>query len=142
MIGEHGNKQFCPWSCASFGSEPLEQLAKRDELFNFDQAAVQKEAIGGGWVTFAGKRCTEYGISATTARMVAMVLRDEKTIIPASTELDGEYGEKDVFVGVPCVIGKDGVEKVIELPLNEQEKEEFHACCDGIRENIKHSETI
>ena len=142
MIGEHGNKQFCPWSCASFGSEPLEQLAKRDELFNFDQAAVQKEAIGGGWVTFAGKRCTEYGISATTARMVAMVLRDEKTIIPASTELDGEYGEKDVFVGVPCVIGKDGVEKVIELPLNEKEKEEFHACCDGIRENIKHSETI
>lgn len=49
----------------------------------------------------------------------------------------GEYGEKDVFVGVPCVIGKNGVEEVVELSLNEREKEELKKSCDVIRGNIK-----
>lgn len=57
--------------------------------------------------------------------MVSIVLHDEKQIMPASAELCGEYGEKDVFVGVPCVIGKNGVEEVVELSLNEREKEEL-----------------
>lgn len=52
-------------------------------------------------------------------------------------ELCGEYGEKDVFVGVPCVIGKNGVEEVVELSLNEREKEELKKSCDVIRGNIK-----
>ena len=53
--------------------------------------------------------------------------------MPASAELCGEYGEKDVFVGVPCVIGKNGVEEVVELSLNEREKEELKKSCDVIR---------
>lgn len=62
--------------------------------------------------------------------------------MPASMELNGEYGEHGLFVGVPCVIGKDGVEEVVELPLTEEELAAFHACCDGIRENIKKAESF
>lgn len=142
MLGEHGNDQFAPWSCVSFKGKPLADWAKTDERFRFDGDELQKEAIGGGWVTFSGKQCTEYGIATTAARMVSIILHDEKAIMPASMELDGEYGEKDIFVGVPCVIGKDGVEEVIELPLTEEEKKKFHECCEGVRKNMEHLEEI
>ena len=137
MLGEHGNQQFAAWSSVSFQGKPLEEWAKTDERFRFDRAALQKESIGGGWVTFSGKFCTEYGIATTAARMVSIVLHDEKQIMPASAELCGEYGETDVFVGVPAVIGKDGVEQVVEIPLNDAEKAEFKKSCEVIRGNIK-----
>ena len=103
---------------------------------------IGKESIGGGWVTYQGKQCTEYGICTTAARMVYAVLHDEKVILPASMELNGEYGESGLFVGVPCVIGKDGVEEVIELPLTEEEKATFHQCCEGVRKNMEHLKDI
>lgn len=136
MLGEHGNQQFAAWSAVSFKGKPLDEWAKTDTRFRFDRAALQKESIGGGWVTFSGKFCTEYGIATTAARMVSIVLHDEKQIMPASAELWGEYGETGVFAGVPCVIGKDGVEEVVELSLTKEEQAEFKKACDVIRGNI------
>ena len=142
MLGEHGALQFAPWSCVSSRGMPLAELAKTDEKFRFDRDALQKESIGGGWVTYAGKQCTEYGICTTAARMVHIVLHDEKAIMPASMELDGEYGETGLFAGVPCLIGKNGVEQIIELPLTDEEKAKFHDCCEGIRKNMEHLKDI
>ena len=142
MLGEHGASQFAPWSCVSFKGKSLDEWAKTDERFRFDRDALKKEAIGAGWVTFAAKNCTEYGIATTAARMVSIVLHDEKAIMPASAELCGEYGESGLFVGVPCVIGKNGVEEVVELPLTDEEKAQFHACCDDVRKNMEHLKEI
>ena len=108
MLGEHGNKQFAPWSCVSFRGMPLDVWAKTDERFRFDREALQKESIGGGWVTFSGKYCTESGL----------------------------------FAGVPCVLGANGVEQIVELPLTAEEQAQFHACCDGIRANMEHWKDI
>lgn len=137
MLGEHGASQFAPWSCVSFRGKPLEDWAKTDERFRFDHEALRKEAIGGGWVTFKGKQCTEYGIATTAARMAHIVLHDEKAVMPASAELCGEYGEEGLFVGVPCVIGKDGVEEVVQLPLTAEEQAQFHQCCEDVRRNME-----
>ena len=142
MMGEHGNQQFAPWSCVSFRGKSLDDWAKTDERFRFYRDALQHESIEGGWVTFSGKYCTEYGIATTAARMASVVLHDEKAIMPASAELCGEYGEDGLFVGVPCVIGANGVEEVVELPLTDEEKATFHACCDGIRHNMEHLKEI
>ncbi len=142
MMGEHGALQFAPWSAVSFHGMPLDEWAKKDERFRFDREEMKKEAIAGGWVTYSGKHCTEYGIAITAARMVNIVLHDEKAIMPASFELDGEYGEKGLFAGVPCLIGKNGVEKVIELPLTAEEQATFHECCEGIRRNMEHLKDI
>lgn len=117
---------------------PLDAWAETDERFRFDRMALQEASIGGGWVTFSGKQCTEYGIATTAARMAHIVLHDEKTIMPASAELCGEYGETGLFAGVPCVLGANGVEQVIELPLSEEERAQFHSCCEGIRRNMQH----
>ena len=62
--------------------------------------------------------------------------------MPASMLLDGEYGEKDVLVGVPVLLGKNGAERVLELPLTAEELANFHKCCDDVRKNIKTAEGI
>ena len=74
--------------------------------------------------------------------MAYAVLHDEKVILSASAELCGEYGEEGLFAGVPCVIGENGVEQVVELPLTESEQATFHACCEGIRRNMEHLKEI
>ena len=138
MMGEHGASQMVAWSSVSFGGKSLDAWAKTDPRFSFDREAMRKEVIGAGWVTFSGKFCTEYGISSTLARLVSIVLHDEKQILPVSAELCGEYGETDLFVGVPAVIGANGVEQVVELPLPQEEYDAFKACCADVRTNMQH----
>ena len=65
------------------------------------------------------------------------ILRDEKKIMPASVLLQGEYGQHDVHCGVPCLIGKNGIEKIIELPLTEEEQEMLNQSCEVIKKHIK-----
>lgn len=136
MIGEHGNAQFCPWSVVKVGGKNFYDLQKVDERFKFDPNEISQAAAQGGWITFSGKFCTEYAIAATAVKDALAVIHDEKIIMPASTHLQGEYGQYDVFAGTPCVIGKDGIEEVIELPISESEKQHFAKCCDTIRANI------
>lgn len=138
MMGEHGNKQFAPRSTVSFrGFAPETFHAHK----SFDWDAVTKDAVQGGWVTFAGKFCTEYGIAATAARLAKAVLRNENIILPVSAPLDGEYGQSGLFAGVPCRIDKDGAH-VVEIPLTKEELETFDACCQTIKENIKTAQNI
>ncbi|WMI81220.1 L-lactate dehydrogenase [Anaerotignum sp. MB30-C6] len=135
-LGEHGDSQMAPWSHVSVNGKPLVELAAKDKKYDVDKDAVLKEAIGGGWVTFAGKGCTEFGISSTLARFVYAIFHDEKVVMPCSTQLNGEYGQHDIFISTPCVIGKNGVEEVLELNLTEEEMAAFQHSCDVIRTNI------
>lgn len=135
MFGEHGNAQMTPWSAVNFAGQPLANLTA-DPKFNFDHEEMTKRAIGGGWVTYSGKGCTEYGIAATAATIVQAILHDEKKIMPVSAWLGGAYGENDIYCGCPAIIGAGGMEKVVELPLTGEEKDEFKECCAKIRANI------
>ena len=139
MLGEHGNAQFAAWSAASFNGQSLAKAAESDPVFRFDKDALEKSAREGGWTTYNGKFCTEYAIALTACRLVHAVAHDEKIIVPVSTNLNGAYGEENVFAGVPAVVGKNGVEKVIELDLDENDKQRLHSCCEDIRANYKHS---
>lgn len=142
MIGEHGNEQISAWSAVNFNGIPLSVKAQQDPRFRFDLNEMEKSAREGGWTTFNGKFCTEYAIALTAARLVDIVSNDKHSIVPVSCELDGQYGESGLFAGVPAVIGRNGVEEVIELSLTGEEKERFHQCCEGIRANIAESKKI
>ena len=83
-----------------------------------------------------GKGSTEFGIGAALADMVKCILRDEHRVLPASVLLQGEYGQQDLHAGVPCVIGRDGIEDIIELPLNAAEQQAFEETCTVIRTHI------
>lgn len=140
VLGEHGASQMAAWSAVSIGGKSLDDWAKTHERFRFDRDAIQSEAREAGWVTFAGKNCTEYGICSSAARLAQIVLHDEKIIMPVSAELCGEYGQDDIFIGVPAVIGADGVEEVVELSLSQEDLSRFRQCCDDVRQNIRHAE--
>ena len=82
------------------------------------------------------KGATVYAPGNAVATMVESIVKDKRTVIPLSTYLDGEYGVKDVCIGVPAILGKDGVEKIVELPLNEFEQQEFTNGVKNVKEAI------
>lgn len=138
MIGEHGVSQFAAWSHVSFGATPLAELERTDpEHFSFDKNAVEDAARMGGYVTYAGKQCTEYSVANAATELVKAVVQDSKLITPAGTLLEDVYGESGHYSSIPCVIGKDGVEATFPLALSDAEQESFHASCRHIQENIE-----
>ena len=137
MLGEHGASQFAAMSCVSFGCKTLADLAaEQPERFGFDELAVEETARRGGYVTYAGKRCTEYAVANAAVRLVQAILGNEHYVTCCSTLLTGEHGEEGIFASIPCVVGANGVEETFELPLNEREQAAFHASCEHIRGNI------
>ena len=137
MLGEHGNSQFAAFSAVNFGGKPLAELAtEQPERFGFDHAEVEDLARQGGYVTYAGKQCTEYAVANAAARLVQAVLGNEHYVTTCSTLLTGEYGERGVFASLPCVVGAAGVEEVFALLLTEAEQAAFHASCEHIQGNI------
>lgn len=137
MIGEHGASMLAAWRSASISGKLLAQLAEEEpDRFAFDLADIEDKARQGGYVAYAGKQCTEYAVANAAVRVVAAVLHDEHAVMGASTLLTGQYGEEGVFTSLPCIIGRNGVERVMELDLSQGELEAFHASCQHIRDNI------
>lgn len=142
MFGEHGNSMFAAWSCATVNGLSIDEMAKQDDRWNFDRAEVEQLGRHGGWVTFSWKHATEYSVATTAARMVKAILHDEHVLMPASTELTGQYGQSDVYAGVPCIIGKEGVERIVEFPLTDEELSKFNDSCNAIRANIEIADSL
>ena len=137
MLGEHGTSQFAAWSAVNFGGKPLAELAaEQPDRFGFDLAQVEKDARFGGYVTYAGKGCTEYAIANAAVRLVRAVVSDEHLVTACSTLLTGEYGESGHYTSLPCVVGAAGVEEVVTLSLTEAGQAELHASCEHIKGNI------
>ncbi|MCC8073724.1 MAG: L-lactate dehydrogenase [Clostridiales bacterium] len=143
-IGEHGDSSFVPFSTLTIGGQFYKDLqqAKPEKYGNLTEDFVLERTRYIGYDIINGKGSTEFGIGAACADMCKAIFHDEKRVIPASVLLDGEYGMHDVACGVPCVIGRNGIEDIIELPLNDKEKEQLEYTCNVIRENIKRAEKI
>ena len=136
VMGEHGESQMVPWSNVSVAGVPLLTLMERDPAFaglNLD--AVADEARRGGWTVLYGKKSTEFGIGTALAEIVKTIFHDEKKILPVSCLLEGQYGQRDVYASVPAVLGKNGVEKIVEIGMTPRELERFGASCETMRKN-------
>jgi len=133
IIGEHGDSSLPTYSCSSVGGKPLLDYVKEGILTEQDLEESYTYVRDAAQEIIKRKKATYYGIGAALAKIVQAIVRDEKIIMPIGTYLDGEYGEHDIYTGVPAIIGKDGVEGVIEIPLCSKEKERFAASCDILR---------
>ncbi|MCI7632250.1 MAG: hypothetical protein MSS41_07470 [Collinsella sp.] len=137
MIGEHGFSQLAAFKAATIAGKSLNELqAENPDKYAFDHMEVEELARKGGYVTYAGKQCTEYAVANSAARVCAAVLHNEHAVLSASTLMTGQYGEEGIFTSLPCVIGAEGVEEVYTLDLSEHELEGFHKSCQHIRDNI------
>lgn len=128
-MGEHGDTQMVPWSAVTFWGKPLDQaIADNPERSRgVDPATVLDEAKESAFEIVKGKGTTSFGIAATTCTIISAIVRDERSIIPVSVRLDGEYGYHDIFAGVPAVIGVDGMREIVNIHLSEREQQAFDA---------------
>ena len=127
VMGEHGDSEFVAWSTVK-GSEQLSKQEK-EEI----QYSVMREA----YEIIEGKGSTYFGIGAATADIIDAILSDEGTIIPVSAPLLGEYGIKDMALGVPAKIGKGGVKKIIRLKLDGEEEMKLRTSANKLKGLLK-----
>lgn len=132
IIGEHGDSEFVPWSQAMISTKPIEKVLQ-DNPRKFETEAMKRietEVREAAQKIISAKHATYYGIGIAITRIVRAILNDEKTVLTISARLKGEYGERGVFVGTPCIVGKQGADRLIELDLNEEERKSFAASCE------------
>lgn len=103
----------------------------------FKEASELARTRGAEIVKYLGTGSAYFAPSASVFFMLKAIFKDEKKALCASAYIDGEYGEKDVYIGVPVILGSHGIEKIIEMELTEQEKEAFKESARQIREGIK-----
>ncbi|SDE32721.1 L-lactate dehydrogenase [Sporomusa acidovorans] len=135
MLGEHGNSAFPAWSMINIGGVPANQL---DQYFDvespLDKEAIGKEVVQVAYDVLNGKGWTNTGIAMGAVRLAKAVMFDERFVGPVSVTLAEEYGiAEKVSLSMPCVIGKNGVEKRLPLPLSPEEVSKFKTCAKTVR---------
>jgi malate dehydrogenase len=119
LMGGHGDEMVPLPRFTTIGGIPVTEFIGKERL----EAIIDRARKGGGEIVNLLKTGSAYfAPSAATVQMVEAVLRDKKRVLPCACYLEGEYGLSDIYFGVPCVLGAGGVEKIIELPLDEQEQ--------------------
>lgn len=138
-LGEHGESQFVPWSNVTVAGKPILELIKEqpERFGRLNLEEIASRAKKAGWIILKGKGSTEFGIGSSIANVVQAILCDENRILPVSTLLNGEYGQKEVFASVPCRLNSSGVAEIIELNLTTEEKQKFAASCSSMDSNYK-----
>ncbi|UTR11361.1 malate dehydrogenase [Evansella sp. LMS18] len=130
VLGGHGDDMVPMLRYSYAGGIPLEKLISKDRL----DAIVERTRKGGGEiVNLLGTGSAYYAPAASIVQMVEAILKDKKRILPSIAYLEGEYGYEDLYLGVPTILGGDGIEKVIELELNEDEKEALQKSVDSVK---------
>ena len=130
VIGGHGDTTMIPLTrFANYKGIPVSEILNAEAL-----AKVAADTMVGG-ATLTGLLGTSawYAPGAAGAYLVESILRDQKKVIPCCAYLEGEYGQKDICIGVPCVIGKDGIESIIDFKLNTDEKALFEKSAAAVR---------
>lgn len=137
-MGEHGDSQMVPWSHVYVGGKPFNKVIEdnKDRVGNVDLDKLVLDTAKAGWEVYNRKGTTYYAIATSTVAIIKAILNDENKIIPVSTLLDGEYGEENVFTGVPAVLNRNGVKEVVELDMTNEELDKFKKSNNVIREYI------
>lgn len=139
VIGEHGNSCVPVLSAFRIMGQTLEEYLSQDlgTGVSLSVEHIQHAVMGKGFRIYRGKGYTNYGVSASACRLIAAIATDAREILPVSTFLQGQYGVDGFFLSVPCIIGKDGVEAVVNLPLTDSEAEAFAASAGVVRSALQ-----
>lgn len=136
-MGEHGDSQMVPWSTVTVAGKPFyDVITDNKELVgDVDLDELVHKTAKEGWEIYNRKGTTYYGIATACAGIIKAILNDENRIIPVSTLLEGEYGEKDVYAGVPTILNRTGAADVLEIHMTPGELARFKESVSVIREN-------
>jgi L-lactate dehydrogenase len=128
ILGEHGQTQFAVMSAAQAGGEPIYDTPARRQLL--------QEAVQAGFKIFDYKGYTNYAVSMAATVIIECIVHDTRRTLPASVYIDGYYGERDVCLSMPVVVGEHGVERVLQPKLNDEELAAFRHSAEVVRRVI------
>ncbi|MFL2599489.1 MAG: malate dehydrogenase [Flavobacteriaceae bacterium] len=130
VIGGHGDTTMIPLTrLASYNGLPVSSFLSKQKLSEISKSTM----VGGATLTKLLGTSAWYAPGASVSYLVDSILNDQKKIIPCSVFLEGEYGQKDICIGVPCIIGKNGIDSILEIELNNDETEKFNKSSDAVR---------
>jgi malate dehydrogenase len=138
VLGGHGDTMVPVTSYCTVDGIPVKQLITGDKL----AAIVERTRNGGGEIVKLMGTSAYYAPAAAAVTMATAYLRDEKRLVPCAASLTGEYGYKDLYLGVPVVIGGSGVEKVVAIDLTAEEKAMLDKSAAAVRELIELSKKL
>jgi L-lactate dehydrogenase len=138
IIGEHGDTELPVWSHADIAGTSISDWSKNKP--GFKQADLDQLFLNvrdAAYHIIERKGATYYGIAMGLVRLTKAILRDENSVLTVSTYLDGEYGQSDIYIGVPAVVNREGVRQVVELNLNEEEQAKFENSVNVLKQTME-----
>lgn len=134
IMGEHGDSSFVPWDHAYVGCKRVKDIMKDNNHPMEDLKKIHEGVVNAAYEIIEKKKATYYGIGMALNRLVKAIINNENSILTVSTYLENQYGQNDIYIGVPAIINRNGVRELIELNLNEYEQEKLDTSCKLIRE--------
>lgn len=136
VIGEHGDSEFVAWSNAQISVLPVSQLESYNENMMSVLMKIAVSVRDSAYEIIKAKKATYYGIGMVLSRLTRAILNDENSVFTVSAYLNGQYDEKNIYIGVPSVINRNGVREILELSLNSEEKRKFKHSADILKEML------
>ena len=135
VMGEHGNSEFVPWSQAMVATKSVSALCDESHgsVCAGDLEKISEEVRTAAYKIIEAKNATYYGIGMAMTRITKAILGDEHSVLTVSAMLRGEYGQNGVFVGVPCIINQNGIQRVLTLDLNDEELKKLDQSCQTLK---------
>lgn len=139
IIGEHGDSEVPVWSSLNVAGLVPDECADKTRwcLDEKDKSSIYEETRGAAYKIIERKGSTYYAIALALARICEAILRDQHSVLPVSSYLENYHGVSDVCLGVPSVVGREGVEEVMEIPLTGKEMEMFQASAEKLKQFLK-----
>lgn len=135
VMGEHGDSEFVPWSQAMIATKPIVDICRQSngKYFYSRMEEIREEVRNAAQKIIEAKKNTYYGIGMAMARITRAIFGNENSVLTVSAMLRGEYGQNDVYVGVPCVVNRNGIADVLQLSLSGDEMGRLKASCDELQ---------
>ena len=137
IMGEHGDSSFVPWEHAYVGCKKIKDVMKDNNKPMEDLKKIHEDVVNAAYNIIEKKKATYYGIGMALNRLVRAILDDENSILTVSTYLENQYGQDDIYIGVPAIINSNGVRDIIKLELNEEEQRKLNKSCKLIKDMRK-----
>lgn len=139
IIGEHGDSEIAAYSSANVSGIPLNRFCEMRGHYNHekDTDKIAQTVKNSAYEIISRKKATYYGIAMSVKRICEAIVRDEKTILPISSMLHGEYGISDISLSMPAIVGKNGVETLVPIQLNDEEAKRLKESANNLKDILK-----
>ncbi len=134
MIGEHGDSEFPVWSSANISGIDLNDFCKLQNQLNFNdfKPSIKRQVVNSAYRIIDCKGATYYGIAKAVGRIVECIVRDQHSVLPLSVLVDGHYGLHGIYMSLPAILGRNGVEDILDFDLDESELELLKKAADHL----------